>query len=178
MAEKGFAIKTERLILRPLERNDLDTAHEYAGDVENTKYMIHLPNNTIKETEQFLQRIAAEWEKDNPSFYEYAIILGGKHIGAVSVYLDESRQEGELGWLISKMHQGNGYGTEAAKAVLDWAINELKVKKIVAYCDYRNEPSFHVMHKIGLCLERDDGTRRYKGSDIDIPELMYSLTVE
>lgn len=136
MAEKEFSIKTERLILRPLERNDLDTA------------------------------------------YEYAIILGEKHIGAVSVYLDESRQEGELGWLISKMHQGNGYGTEAAKAVFAWAINELKVKKVVAYCDYRNEPSFHVMHKIGLYLERDDGTRRYKGSDIDIPELMYSLTVE
>ncbi len=53
MAEKEFSIKTERLILRPLERNDLDTTHEYAGDVENTKYMIHLPNNTIKETEQF-----------------------------------------------------------------------------------------------------------------------------
>jgi RimJ/RimL family protein N-acetyltransferase len=63
-------------------------------------------------------------------------------------------------------------------SVLQFATNKLKVKKLVAYCDYRNKPSFHVMRKIGLSLERDDGTRRYKDSATDIPELMYSLNVE
>lgn len=158
--------------------NDLGTTHEYASDIENTKYMMHLPNNTIKETEQFLKSAAAEWEKDNPLFYEYAIILDGKHIGAVSVYLDGNRQEGELGWIINKIYQKNGYATEAAKAVLDFAINKLKIQKAVACCDYRNEPSFRVMRKIGLSLERDDRTRRYKNNDIDVRELMYSLTVQ
>lgn len=38
--EMSFVLKTERLVLRPLDIEDLDTVHEYASDVENTKYMI------------------------------------------------------------------------------------------------------------------------------------------
>ncbi len=178
MGKKEFVSKTERLTLRPLELSDLDTAHEYASDMKNTKYMVYLPNNTVKETEQFLQRVVAEWEKDNPSFYEFAVILDGKHIGAVSICLDESRQVGELGWIINKAYQGNGYASEAAKAILDFAVKKINIKKVVAHCDYRNEASCRVMCKIGLSLERDDGTRRYKNNEEDVQEFMYSLMID
>lgn len=172
-----YIITTNRLVLRPLTLDDLYTTHEYAGDVSNTKYMIYLPNDTIQETADFLHRVAAEWSKESPSFYEFAVILGEKHIGAVSISLDESKQVGELGWIINKTYQGNGYATEAAKAVMDFAINSLKVNKIVAHCDYRNIPSCKVMCKLGLSLERNDGLRRYKGSDEDVKEFMYSKLI-
>ena len=169
-------IKTKRLVLRPLEPGDLDTAHEYAGDPAITGYMMYLPNKSKRETGQFLRQAAAEWSKAEPQFYEFAVTLDHKHIGAVSVYLDESGQEGELGWIIHRDYQGHGYATEAAKAVLDFAFDTLGVKKAVAHCDYRNEPSYRVMRNIGLSLERNDLTRRYSGSDEDVQELMYSVT--
>ena len=81
---------------------------------------------------------------------------------------------GELGWIIHRAYQGNGYATEAAKAVMHFALDKLYVKKTVAYCDHRNERSVGVMRKIGLTLERDDGVRRYRDSDEDVRELMYS----
>ncbi len=34
-------LKTERLILRPLNIKDLNTVHVYASDIENTRFMIH-----------------------------------------------------------------------------------------------------------------------------------------
>lgn len=170
-------LETERLILRPLELNDLETAHAYAGDLTNTKYMVYLPNHTLQETEEFLQEVVIEWEKDKPQFYEFAVILDDKHIGAVSIYLDDNREIGELGWIINKIYQGNGYATEAAKAVMNFTVDQLKVKKIVAHCDYRNEQSIHVMRKVGLSLERDDGARHYKDSDEDIKDLVYSLEI-
>ncbi|WP_282433306.1 GNAT family N-acetyltransferase [Desulfosporosinus sp. FKA] len=74
----SFVLKTERLVLRPLDIEDLDTVHEYASDVENTKYMIHLPNDTIEETSHFLTRITNEWKKDQLKFYEFAITLEEK----------------------------------------------------------------------------------------------------
>ena len=171
-------IQTERLVLRPFELSDLKTTHEYASDITNTVYMMHLPNNTIQETENFLIRITDEWAKEIPQFYEFAILLSDNHIGGVSVSLNESRQHGELGWIIHKAYQGNGYATEAAKAVFDFAVNNLKVKKVIAHCDYRNKASIRVMLKIGLVLERNDGIRQYKNGDEDIQELMYSLIVE
>lgn len=51
---------TERLRLRPLCLDDLPTVHEYAGDVENTKYMIFLPNATEQESEAFLRKVEEE----------------------------------------------------------------------------------------------------------------------
>jgi RimJ/RimL family protein N-acetyltransferase len=57
-------IKTERLTLTPLGLRFLDSTHEYASNPEITKYMIHLPNETLEETEQFLQNVENEW--DNP----------------------------------------------------------------------------------------------------------------
>jgi len=158
--------------------SDLASTHEYASDVSNTKYMVHLPNKTTQETENFLKRVVAEWERESPQFYEFAIILDDKHIGGVSVSLDESRQTGALGWIVGKPYQGKGYATEAAKAVMDFAIKDLKVKKIIAHCDYRNVTSYRLMEKIGLSLECDDGVRRYNDSDEDIQELMYSRTVD
>ena len=140
--------------------------------------MIYLPNNTKQETEQFLKRVVSDWESDIPQSYEFAITLGGKHIGAVSISLSENRQEGELGWIIHKDYQYKGYATEAANAVLGFAIKDLKIKKAVAHCDYRNEFSYRVMQKIGLSLESNSGTRRYRDSDEDVKEFMYSMIIE
>lgn len=58
-----YEIKTDRLILRPLDISDLATVHTYASDEENTKYMFWLPNDTIEETKQFLSDVTNEWKK-------------------------------------------------------------------------------------------------------------------
>ena len=178
MEQTSFTIETERLTLRPFELTDLESIHEYASDKANTEYMVYLPNNSKEETEQFLKRVVAEWKNDNPQCYEFAIILDGTHIGAVSASLSEDKYECELGWIIHKDYQHRGYATEAAKAILNFALTHFNVKKIIACCDYRNAPSCRVMQKIGLSLECDKGTRRYRGSNGDIKELKYSLIVD
>ena len=52
-----MTIRTDRLLLRPLCSSDLKTVHEYAGDAENTKYMLFLPNTTEQETADFLYAV-------------------------------------------------------------------------------------------------------------------------
>lgn len=42
--------------------------------------MVRLPNETIEETKAFLEAVDAEWQKDRPFFYEFAILLGNVHI--------------------------------------------------------------------------------------------------
>ena len=78
-------LKTERLVLRPLIMDDLETTHAYAGDAENCRSMLFLPNETLEESAAFLRSVEEEWRKPQPQSYEFAILLGGKHIGAVSV---------------------------------------------------------------------------------------------
>lgn len=170
-------LKTDRLLLRPLDIKDLDTVHSYASDLENTRYMLFLPNDTKKETENFLIRVSKEWQKDEPGFFEFAITLEGKQIGAVSITLNEERSEGELGWILNKNHWGRGYATEAALAVRDFAENELKVKSIIAHCDHRNKASFELMKRIGMVMVDDSGTRRNIKTGETARELMFSTEI-
>ena len=89
-------IVTERLILKPLGTEHFQTAKEYSMDYENTKYMCRLPHETSEEVMEFLSCVDAEWKKENPEYFEFAIFYEGKHIGAVSIYFENCA--GEL-WL-------------------------------------------------------------------------------
>ena len=172
-----YEIKTDRLLLRPLNIADLDSVHMYSSDKENTKFMYWLPNDSKEKTAAFLNKVTDEWKKDTPNFYEFAIIHNGKQKGAVSVSLNEGRTSGELGWIISKDYWKKGYAFEAASAVKDFSIRELNVSKITANCDFRNHDSFKLMEKLGLSLECDTGTRTYEKSGETVKELTYSLIV-
>lgn len=169
-------LSTERLLLRPLNVSDLQTVHEYASDVETTKYMVPLPNKSLEETHRFLARVSAEWQKEEPSFYEFAILYDSIHIGAVSVYLNEDKTEGELGWILNKKYWGKGFATEAALAIKSFAVKQLKVKKLVAYCDCQNLNSAHIMEKIGLSFE-SKGERQYPDERGVAGEFKYSCVI-
>ena len=171
-------IHTKRLLLVPLGPQYLISTHEYASDFDNTKYMMYLPNININETKSFLEGAQEEWQKFSPEFYEYAILLDREHIGAVSIYINKDNAEGELGWIINKKYWGNGYAKEAAKVIMNFAIQELKVRKFVAHCDSENISSSRVMEKLGMSLASKTQGRRNKSSNEDREELMYSLEIE
>jgi len=141
--------------------------------------MVYLPNRTKQETEEFLRSVEDEWKSNDQRIFEYAILLDEKHIGAVSLTLDDGMKIGELGWIMHKSYQGKGYATEAAKAVVDFAMatDKFDIEKIIAHCDYRNTPSVKVMEKLGLSLESNEGTRVYKDSDSEFQDLMYSMVI-
>lgn len=168
-------IHTKRLLLVPLGPQFLVSTHEYSGDIDNTKYMVYLPNLDINETKNFLDKVQAEWQKYNPQFYEYAIMVDNEHIGAVSLYIENA--EGELGWIINKKFWGNGYAVEAAQGIINFALQELKVRKFIAHCDSQNTNSYKVMEKLGMSLVSKTQGRKNKLSDEDREELMYSLEI-
>lgn len=170
-------IKTDRLILRPLDISDLVTVHAYSSDEENTTYMLWSPNDTIEDTKQFLNRVSNEWKKAVPNYYEFAIVFEGLQVGAISVMLNDSRNIGELGWILNKRYWKKGIAIEAALAIKEFALNVLKLQKLVAYCDYRNTSSSNLMQKIGMTLENHTGTRTYSKNNETVQELKYSLSI-
>lgn len=168
-------IKTERLVLRPHGIKYLHSTHEYATDLETTKHMVWLPNDTIEETAEFLRKSDAEWAKEVPSYYEFSIIFEGKHVGAVSIYLNEERTEAEFGWILHKDYWHQGIATEAAKALLEYGVNELDLHHFIAHCDSENIGSYKVMEKLGMQRISCSGGRKNKSSDEERYEFMYEL---
>lgn len=137
----NIILKTKRLVLKPLNTNYLESTHAYASDIETTKFMLNLPNDTIEETESFSLEVENEWLKDKPTYYEFAILLNNIHIGAISIHLNANYTVGELGWILNKNYHKNGYALEAALCIKEYAKSNLKLKSICAHCDYKNKNS-------------------------------------
>ncbi len=170
-------LQTERLVLRPLGAGDLQSVHAYASDAETTAYMLRLPNRTLQQTQQFLLCAEQEWQKQSPRFYEFAITLAGRQIGAVSLYLEEEEPAGELGWILQKRYWRQGFATEAALAVREFA-RGLGLRRLTAHCDARNIASRRVMEKIGMMLEDDSGTRVYPNTGETARELLFGIALQ
>lgn len=151
-------LRTERLILRPVCVQDMDTYKAYAMDAETCRYMLFLPHKTEAEALAELQACEANWQKEPIAGYEMAIMLDGRHIGGVSLIPAEGKAV--MGWILNKACHGKGYACEAARALMDYAVNVLGYQCIAAYCDGRNLPSQRLMEKLGMQRVREQ-TRTY-----------------
>ncbi|MBQ8599254.1 MAG: GNAT family N-acetyltransferase [Oscillospiraceae bacterium] len=168
-----MTLTTPRLTLVPHGMKYFESTQKYSSDVENCRYMFWLPRDTEEETRAFLRDCENEWKKLQPSFYEFAVLLDGIHIGAVSAYLEDDGSA-ELGWIVDKHHWGQGYAFEAASALLDFC-RTLGIRHFVAHCDDRNIASKRIMEKLGMELTLCCGGRKNRASDELGTECLYEL---
>jgi len=60
-----------------------------------------------------------------------------------------------LFYAISPSHQRQGYASEAAQALVDYAFQYLDLKRIIATTDFTNHASMGVMRKLGMRVEKN-----------------------
>lgn len=151
-----WPVHTARLTLRPAT----------AGDVEATWRFRRLP-----EVSRWLTRATASVEEYRDQFHDPAslantlvIELDGRVIGDLMLQVedgwgqaevaDRARDtQGELGWVLHPQHTGRGFATEAVRAVLDVAFNELGLRRVTAACFAANETSWRLMERVGMRRE-------------------------
>ena len=79
-------------------------------------------------------------------------------IGCVSLRIKREDQRAELGYWLGRPYWGQGYCTEAVRAVLDFGFGQLGLNRIFACHFARNPASGRVMQKAGMsregCLRR------------------------
>ena len=92
-------IKTPRLTIRPITRDDTFSIHEYASDKSITM-MLFLPNETITETENFVNYAVNEWNKPDPDDREFVIVFQNKIIGGINLEKTDPAGKYEIGWTI------------------------------------------------------------------------------
>ena len=174
---------TDRLCMTPLTTGHFDSTHAYASDPENTRYMIFMPRLTPEETGKYLMMAEREWKKADPRCFEFAVLLKSKtgtdendtHIGSLSVFLNDDRTCGEVGWILAKKYWKKGYGAEAASGLVGWCRESLGLSRLTAHCDKDNLPSQKIMEKLGFVLTDSSGRRKNRGSETESCEYTYIL---
>jgi RimJ/RimL family protein N-acetyltransferase len=145
-------LSTERLILRRPEAGDAQQVFEaFASDPEVTRFLKWRPHRTLSDAHRAmaarLERMAAGEE------YSWLLALraDASILGIISAWSREG--EVEIGFALGRQFWGRGLMTEAARAVVAWALEPAHVTRIWATCDTENPASARVLEKAGLHRE-------------------------
>jgi len=151
-------LETERLFLRTFQEEDVESLIAINQDKNVMQFFPGRP--TREETIAFIDKIISHQEEKNFSLYAAEIKKTGEMIGFVGLFtaIFESHFTPaiEIGWRLSSKHWNQGYATEAAKAVLDYAFKILNLDEVVSFTSALNKPSIRVMQKIGLHTSSED----------------------
>ena len=148
-------LATERLILRPFLREDVDLLAEL---MKNRDFMrFSLGPYTHERTEALLEKILS-WNKLGlPS--QFAVILreNSQLIGYCGFFhqVVDEKSEIEIGYRLHPEYWNRGLATEAAKAVRDHAFHDLKLNRVISLIHPENVASRHVAEKVGMRLEKE-----------------------
>jgi len=145
---------TERLILRPFCLDDAPTVRELAGAYEIADVTLSVPH-------PYEEGMAEEWIGSHQAIYAdghgtpYTIVRrdDSQLIGAINLMRKPRFDRAEMGYWIGVPFWGQGYCTEAARAIIDYGFRELGLIKIVGTHLTRNPASGRVMTKVGLTQE-------------------------
>ena len=156
MEHKGTALlETPRLLLRPFRAEDGEAMfRNWAHDPEVTRYLTWQPHPDAESS----RRICALWEQEShkPEFYQWAIVLRelDEPIGSISVVgCKEKPPSAEIGYCIGRPWWGQGLAAEALRAVIDYLIREVGMRRVWARHDVNNPRSGRVMQKAGMRKE-------------------------
>lgn len=149
-------IETERLILRPLIKEDVIPIFRMATEPGHFTYQPDLPPKDVKEIESLIEWSKNCNQKNTPEkIYKFNLAFVLKEtletigIGGLGPH-DIDSQATEIYYGIQEVYQGRGLSTEAAKAILDYGMNTIGLKKVIATVHPENTASKKIIEKLGM----------------------------
>lgn len=154
-------LHTQRLTLRPMRAEDFPA---YAAAMASPRAAgMGWPHDARAAWGMFCHDTAG-W----PLFGHGALMVDlrgkGQTVGQVGVNGGPLFPEPELGWMLYDGAEGQGYATEAAGALRDWAFENLPVASLVSYTDPDNHASIRVAQRLGAV--RDEQAPRPEPDDL------------
>src|ERR1700730_8949516 len=142
---RACVLETERLMLRRPTLADVKAIAHLANDrriAENTRRIPHpyLQEHAI----EFVRAIAAD-----ACEVAFLIEQNFKPIGMVGLSFGRPDAP-ELGYWLGFDHWGQGFGTEAARAAIDYAFEEFDVEQLVSAARFSNPASRNILEKCGF----------------------------
>ncbi len=160
-------LQTQRLLLRALHASDAPRIFDcWASDPAVTKYLTWLPHESVAVTEQLMTRWLADYEKQDTFRYGIELRETGELIGMIDV-VGYHHGNPVIGYCSGRAYWGNGYMTEALRAVCDELFAE-GYETIVIEAMAENIGSNRVIQKAGFTFV---GSRQQPQSE-HMPEIV------
>ncbi|TXF91450.1 GNAT family N-acetyltransferase [Neolewinella aurantiaca] len=147
-------LRTDRLLLSPLEVADIPLITKYAANKNISRYTMNLPYPYAEADAVFWLNLANTGYKSG-THHIFAIRAqeDGAFMGGIGLTMVPDGCRATLGYWIAEPFWGQGLVTEAAREIVRYGISDLDLNKITATHIAENVASGRVMQKIGMSLE-------------------------
>ena len=148
---------TERLSLRELRRSDAADVLVFRGDPEVQRYNAPV-SQSVADVHELMDELDTEWA-DRTGIC-WAVTLKGSDtvIGLFGLHhWSRFHRRAEVGYDLAHAYWGQGIGTEAARAIVEFGFRRMDLNRIYAGTIADNRPSVRLLEKVGFTRE---GTRR------------------
>ena len=143
-------LETERLILRPLRKDDVADLKEWLGDNSVYRYWGKRPGKSDLNPELLFQKP----KKPTKSFHWGVVYKqNSKVIGDMWVYLIENDRMAKVAFRLSPAYQGNKFMTEALDRVTIFCFEETELQRLWADVHTQNIASYKTLEKVGFKRE-------------------------
>ena len=160
--KKVPVLETERLILRPLTIDDLDTVFKWAGDPRVNKYMIYPLYKSKEDGREWLESLYKEEDKKD---FGFVLKETGELIGSGGIYYHSDIDVWSIGYNLSYDYWNRGLVTEAMTKIIDWARQNFTVRAVAATFAIGNIGSQRVMEKLGMTFYEDTEDSKLDNSE-------------
>lgn len=143
---QNSCLYTERLLLRKLSLNDIDDMYEYTSQEKTCEFLKWEPHKEKIQVEQF---ISNSFKKKDDLLFGIQLLSQNKLIGVIRLY-NFTDNEVDISYILNFNYRGQGYMTEAVKAISQFTFKEFNVNKIYAYFQTNNIASENVMKRSGM----------------------------
>ena len=152
MKNSNYLFTSKRLGFRDWASDDLD---DFYAINSCDKVMEFFPSKlTREETAQYIVRLQNHFKEFGHSFYAVELLDSEKLIGFIGIANAKMDLNftpcKEIGWRLKATEWNNGYATEGAQRVVEFAFNDLKIDELLSWTAKINTKSERIMQKIGM----------------------------
>ena len=164
-------LETERLILRHASTDDAKTILALLNDNSFIHNIGDRGVRTLEDARDYiLSRLVASYEKYGFGMYMVVVKETGVSAGLCGLVKRDGLDDVDIGYALLPQYWFNGYASEAALAVKEYAKTTIGLRRLVAITDPENQGSIRVLEKIGLEFEK-----MVKLSEDDIELNLYAV---
>ncbi len=151
-------LQTDRLLLRPLDRDDLDAL--VALHAQESFWRFPYGRGWSRDETQIFLELTIDRYADPGMAVSAVVVRGtGELAGwaglSVPTFLPDILPAVEVGWRLGERHRGHGYATEAGRAWVRYGFEDLDLAELVSISEPENLASLAVMRRLGFTLDHE-----------------------
>jgi ribosomal-protein-alanine N-acetyltransferase len=147
-------LTTARLCLRQLRHDDAAEMMAIFSSPEVLRFLDLEPVDTREKAIGMIDWLDGNYQKHEGIDWGIALLGDDRLIGMCGCYQwDRESRHIDIGYHLLPSHWGKGYATEASRAMIDWAFQNLDLHRIQADCTDGNIASERVLLKCGFRVE-------------------------